>query len=423
MHRHFHLFQHRCVTRLYILSFIGIFVPGSGGKFKAYQPITLYRKFKADGIFNGNRLIQEDHVLVADTEGKIIEVINAADAGDNIEVYEGLLSPGFVNCHCHIELSHLKNLIPPHTGLVDFVQAVMSGREAPMGKKRIAMHSASEELHNSGTVAIGDICNGEDSIWLKNNSNLFWNNFIEVSGFVDVTAQKRMKDAEGIAEKFTVLPFPISIVPHAPYSVSKKLFELLNEKSRTLLTIHNQEATFENDLYKNKTGDFIRLYKNLGIDISGFIPTGKTSFKSWIPYFNKNQKIISVHNTYISQEDIDMAQDVFFCICINANLYIENTLPPVGLLLKNNQNIVLGTDSYASNATLNLVEEMKTIQKNFPSIEKEIILKWATSNGAEALNISHKYGSFDAGKIPGIVLIEKMEEGKFSDSTKAKRLL
>lgn len=384
----------------------------------------MYRKFKAEGIFNGFEILSGDKVLIASRDGKIIDIINAINAGEDIEVFKGLLCPGFINCHCHIELSYLKDVIPLHTGLVNFVERVLANRKVPLEQRQVAMQKGANELYNTGTVAVADICNNADSLFIKQHSPIYWYNFIEVSGFIDSTAEKKLADAETIAEKFSSLHSSFSIVPHAPYSVSKKLFHLLNKRSAgQLISIHNQEEETENDLFINKSGEFLKLYKKLGIDISDFSPTGKTSFQSWLPYFTNDQKIISVHNTFISQEDIDTARNIFFCICINANLYIENTLPPLEMLTMNNCTIVLGTDSYASNRQLEMIEEIKTIQQNFSSIETGTLLKWATINGANALGITDRYGSFDIGKTPGIVLIDNIEEGKFTPASKANRLL
>ena len=411
--------SHSCTAYLYLNITLT-----TGSKITAYQAIKLYRKLKADNIFTGKEIFSGDHVLITEASGKIIEIIDTRDAGENIEYNKGLICPGFINCHCHIELSYLKDVIQPLSGLVTFVQAVMANRNFPLDQRLTAMQNAADELYETGIVAVGDICNNGDSVLLKKNSPLYWNNFIEVSGFVNASAEKRFVAAESVARSFSTLSFPYSIVPHAPYSVSKKLFELINEKSSgQLITIHNQEEKSENDLYKNKTGEFLKLYESLGIEISCFSPTQNTSFQSWLPYFTNGQRIISVHNIFISQEDINLAKNIFFCVCINANLYIEESLPPLDLLIKNNCTIVLGTDSYASNRQLNMIEEMKTIQKNFPSVKTETILKWATINGAEALGITETFGSFFKGKTPGIVLIENIDEGIFSPATKAKRLL
>ena len=74
-----------------------------------------FRKFFADRIFDGKSFLGDDIVLITEPDGKIADIINKKDAGDNIEVLQGTLTPGFINCHCHLELSHLKNIIPTST--------------------------------------------------------------------------------------------------------------------------------------------------------------------------------------------------------------------------------------------------------------------------------------------------------------------
>jgi cytosine/adenosine deaminase-related metal-dependent hydrolase len=87
-------------------------------------------------------------------------------------------------------------------------------------------------------------------------------------------------------------------------------------------------------------------------------------------------------------------------------LYIENTLPPVRQFLAEKRNIVLGTDSLSSNYQLSIAEEIRTLRHHFPEIPLEIMLQWATLNGAKALKRDNKLGSFDKGKKPGIVSLD-----------------
>jgi cytosine/adenosine deaminase-related metal-dependent hydrolase len=184
-------------------------------------------------------------------------------------------------------------------------------------------------------------------------------------------------------------------------------------------------------LYQYKTGDFLNLYKNFGIDITNFEPTGKTSFKSWLPYFTNNQSIISVHNTFTSQEDIDFYQSqspskppLFLCLCINANKYIEQAAPPIELLRKNNCAITIGTDSYASNWQLNILEEIKTIQSETANgIPLTEVLQWATINGARALQMDNILGSFEKDKKPGVVLIEGIDDLILTSTSTSRRIL
>ncbi len=341
------------------------------------------------------------------------DIVAATEAGENVQELDGWLCPGFVNAHCHIELSHLRGKIAKHTGLPGFVEQVINGRTAELDTIEDAMEAAASELYESGTVAVGDICNTTHSIRLKLNSPLYWHNFIEVSGFVDANARVRLGTSQAVLDVFKAAGFEnnSSLSPHAPYSVSRTLFQLINERTEgKIISIHNQETAAENELYESGTGGFLALYDQLGIDISEFKPTGASSLQSWIAAFNNHQQIISVHNTFTSEADLDAAKNIgFFCICINANEYIEKTIPPLLLLQQAERMMVVGTDSYASNDSLNVWNELQTIRKHFPTIPLEILLQWATSNGAAALNISDRFGSFEKGKKPGLVLIDTVE--------------
>ena len=394
----------------------------------------MYRKFKANHLFTGYEILTGNNVLITDETGSIIEITGEKDAGDNIEILNGILTPGFINCHCHLELSHMKGIVPPKTGLADFVQQVMSRRNEVEETKLTAIQNAEQELYNSGTIAIGDICNTTDSIFIKQKSKIQFHNFIEVSGFVDATAEKRFNNAKSIQDEFKIQnsKFKISLSPHAPYSVSRALFQLLNNETKNqLITIHNQECAAEDELYKTKTGDLLNLYKNFGIDITGFEPTGKSSLQSWFPYFINGQSKILVHNTFISQGDIEFLlttnnqqPTVSFCLCPNANLYIEQKMPPIDLLRKNNCPIVIGTDSYASNWQLNILEEIKTIQQQTSNaIPLQEVLQWATINGAKALQLQEDFGSFEKGKQPGVVLINEINNLNITKDSSAKRLI
>jgi cytosine/adenosine deaminase-related metal-dependent hydrolase len=127
-------------------------------------------------------------------------------------------------------------------------------------------------------------------------------------------------------------------------------------------------------------------------------------------------------------EDIQAVQkempNSFWCICANANQYIEQTMPPIELLRSQKVNIVMGTDSYASNWSLNMLDEIKTIQKHLPQIALEELLGWSTINGAKALQMDKGLGSFEKGKKPGIVLIEGLSnENKIIVNTSSKRIV
>lgn len=394
-----------------------------------------YRKIKADKIFDGYKFL-EGGVLIIDSEGTIINIVSEDVAGDDIENYNGILLPGFINSHCHLELSHMKGRIPEKTGLIDFVLKVVNERHDAEEKVFEAIAKAEDEMFNNGIIAVGDICNNALTIPQKQKQRLQYYNLIEASGWVPSVSQARFERAKKLTDEFSILNSYFSIVPHAPYSVSENLWQQIQPHfENKVVSIHNQETIFEDEFFQKASGNFVRLYEMMKIDNSHHQPTGKSSLSSYFQKLTRAANIILVHNTFTTQQDIDYVRsqttndrnqvqdrkqkiehqqktrnnkpETFFCLCVNANLYIENVLPPVEMFRRNSCNIVLGTDSLASNWGLNIMDEIKTIHKNFPAISMEEMLQWATINGAKALQMDNELGSFEPGKRPGIVLIDE----------------
>jgi aminodeoxyfutalosine deaminase len=413
-----------------------------------------YRKFKADYLFLGDGMASPDSVLITTSEGIVQAIVPESEAGSDVEVYSGVLSPGFVNCHCHLELSHMKGAIPEGTGLVDFLSTVIRRRGAEAGGDREAATSAGsgsdqgaavdavgdkiteaiaageQEMLDNGIVAVGDICNTADTVVQKALGRLYYHNFIETMGFIEQGARARFGHSLGVFNAFAeAYQLPIesnSIVPHAPYSVSGALFRLIASfPGNHLLTIHNQESEAENEWLLSGQGDFLRLYQLLGLDVSFFKGTGKRSLESFLPYFYRNQSLILVHNVATGAEDVQAASgaDLYFCLCPNANLYISGRLPDVELLHRQGCRIVIGTDSLASNRQLSILEELKTLQRAFPGLSTPTLLRWATAGGAEALQVKGVLGTFSPGKQPGVVLIEGGEGDRLTAGARVRRLL
>ena len=397
-----------------------------------------YRKIAATKIFDGTRL-REEHVLLIDENGVVEALLPKEEAGEGVETLDGLLSPGFVNCHCHLELSHMKGKIPEKTGLVDFVFKVVTERSASEDEVLQAIADAEAEMKQNGIVAVGDICNNTSTLLQKGQGNLYYYNFIEASGWLPTISDTRFERAKAIYDAYVngeweTTPNPklqtpnCSIVPHAPYSVSQNLWQAIQPFFEgKVVSIHNQETRFEDEFFLHGTGDFQRMYELMKIDNSHHRPTKRSSLQSYFDKLRGAEKIILVHNTFTSEEDVayvrcetsnvkeespqpqtpNLKTQTFFCLCVNANQYIEDALPPIEMLRKNACNIVLGTDSLASNWSLSILDELKTIRKHFPQVPLEELLQWATSNGAKALGMDSFLGSFEKRKKPGVVLLDE----------------
>ncbi|MEO8820337.1 MAG: amidohydrolase family protein [Ginsengibacter sp.] len=390
-----------------------------------------YRKFKADYLFTGEQFLDGENVLVTDENGRMEEIVRSTDAGGDIEIYNGIISPGFINAHCHLELSHLKNIIAEKTGLVKFVFKVVSERHFEENEILDSIEKEEKSMYDNGIVAVGDICNKNLTVSQKAKHHLLYYNFIETAGWLPEIAKSRFEKSRAVYDEFLKNNLTASIVPHAPYSVSQNLWqEMIPLFKGKTISIHNQESPEEDLFFLEGKGDFTKMYKMMNIDNSFYKPRKIRSVESYFEKFSSAASVILVHNTFTQQQDLDFinrhknkVQLISFCLCPNANLYIENAMPPVDLFFNNNVNIILGTDSLASNHQLNILEEIKTISKNYPEIQTGTLLKWATINGAKALQMEKDLGSFDEGKKPGVVLIENIKDGKFTDISRVKRLL
>lgn len=374
-----------------------------------------FTKIYADTLFDGYRF-RDENVLIVNEAGVVQELISKEDAGEDIRYVKGILSPGFINCHCHLELSHMKGLIEEHAGLVAFVGQVVQKRHIPEEDILQAIADAEDDMLRNGIVAVGDICNTTHALAQKSKGKLYYHHFIEVMGFDPAVAERNFSIFEKVYHTYEAV-FPrkqISLTPHAPYSLSAALWEkVIHYPNNNLLSIHNQETQDENDWFLYKTGGFSDMYQRLQLDTSSFTASQTTSLQTYLQKVLPEQQVLLIHNVFTSQADIQYASKLpnklFWCLCPNANQYISNAMPDVELFMKENCDIVLGTDSLASNHQLNIWEEIKTIQKFYPSISLETMLQWATSNGAKALRADDTLGSFEKGKKPGLVLIQDNE--------------
>lgn len=370
----------------------------------------------ANQIHDGEKFLPEGSVIELDDNGTIIAIHDAAKKAE-ATFYEGILCPGFVNVHCHLELSHMKGVIPELTGLIPFLKNIPTQRDKfTEEQKKAARHEAYDELYTNGTIAVGDIANTPDTLDLRTQGKMHIHTFIESIGFTEERAQMMMDFSKQTYEAFAAQEnkgkiLRQSIVPHAPYSVSSSLFKLISgHQPQSLISIHNQESEAEHHFYLNKEGAVNELLAMLGINTDFFQPSGKSSLQTYVQYFEKEHSFIFVHNTYTGLEDATIGSNTFaqayWCLCPNANLYIENKLPDIPMLMNEQRNICMGTDSLASNHQLSILSELQTINQYYPEIGWETLLRWGTSNGAKALRMGNIIGYIKPDTQPGIVHVE-----------------
>jgi cytosine/adenosine deaminase-related metal-dependent hydrolase len=392
----------------------------------------MIRKISAHYIFPADASPLKLGIVVINDQGDIIDLIDTRGKlheTSDLEFYNGIITPGFVNAHTHLELSHLKEKIDKQTGLINFIKTIGSLRN--FDGSLAAMQKANAEMIQYGTVAAADISNTSDSFQIKSISKIKYFTFIEIFGVQDSIAKEKLKLGIELWEKLKTLHLLGSITPHAPYSMSDSLWHMLMDYSKQqgmVWSVHNQESPGENQLYIDKTGEFADFMHRISDEFPNWQAKGVTSLNHCRHYYKQISKVLLVHNTFTSPGDLESINDlkdkVVFVLCPNANLYIENHLPDIELLRNSGHRIALGTDSLASNMKLSVLEEMKTIQRHFPKISLQELVDWGTINGAKALGFDDCLGSLQKGKKPGLNLITNInfEEMKLTSQSEVKVL-
>ena len=365
--------------------------------------------------------IRNGYVEYDDQTGEILATGACAPGED---VIEGALTPGFVNAHCHVELSHLHKKFVKGSGMAGFIDQINALRDwAGREKKQELVKVWMDKMWNDGVSAMADISNDDSSFDIKASHNMYTRTFLEVFGsepqmcegvMAEVTQLQKVADEAGIDAAPT---------PHSCYTMSP---QLLSESAaaglkRGYISYHSQESKEEEDLLLTGSG---AMYENRVRNGMSTPPvTGESSLKYFIqrlaqahqaPY---DEHILLVHNVCLSQDDIDAAKkvmnNVWWAVCPLSNIFIHNALPPIELMRKNGLAIALGTDSLSSNDDLDMVAEMICLHSNFPDVSMNEILTWACLNGARFLSKGDVLGTLEAGKKPGIVRISGVDTNGF----------
>jgi cytosine/adenosine deaminase-related metal-dependent hydrolase len=390
------------------------------------------RRFAAQYIITATGDILKRGVITCDDDGIITDISDTAGNFKETSAtpfYNGIIVPGFVNCHSHIELSDMKGITSRGSGLGTFIRDVRDKRNPSEEKASLAISQADRELYLTGTSGLADICNTSLTFETKENSRIKYINFLEVFGIDPGKANRRIAEINMLKATADALSSPSYVVPHSVYSISLPLFKELSHQisDNALTSIHFLESEQERDLLDKLEGDLIDSYSKMGISMEMLeerVPGHMYALNNLLP---EKGKLLLVHATFADSEIIRMAQqrgDIFWCLCPNSNIYIENSLPPLVEILENSGTVVLGTDSLASNSSLNLLEEIKTLQNHFPDIGLPEMIEWATRNGALALDMD-TLGTIEIGKAPGLVLLEHcdLENLKLRSESSSVRLI
>ena len=347
-------------------------------------------------LYNGE--LERNIIVEVDDRGTITNILrcDAIDSMASVEFFPGILIPGMVNCHCHLELSYLKGAIAEGEGYGGFARSIGAVRNNFTTEERIrSARLADAQMWEEGVEAVADIANDDLVMEVKTQSKIEYHTLFEFFGLNNRDVEPHFDLANRYPRSY--------VTPHSTYSVQDEPFRQICARNSSLLSIHLLESDAEEGLYHGR-GSLHEWYQRMGWE-SDFLkyesPAGRVA-----GCIDRKCRVLLVHNTRATAEDIATVEshtkNGTWVLCPESNRFISNDRPPVELLRKSGVAIAVGTDSLASARSLSMIENLRLLG-NHPLRE---LLTWATLNGAKALGIDGMKGSIEIGKRPGLVVIE-----------------
>ncbi|WP_457577741.1 amidohydrolase family protein [Desulfomarina sp.] len=347
-------------------------------------------------IADGSVVVAKEKILAVGPRKSLVEQFP-----DGIEHRcPTVLMPGLVNCHAHLELSCMKGEMEPggYEKFTDWINALIEKREekGEGGQDYIAAFlNVLRDQHNSGVGAVVDIGNmvvpnscrermaGRGPFLYRLQEYIAPTKEIEAE--LSALIENHNKKNKNKNKKISKNP----ATAHAVYSTSPGAIQLLKKRSleqNHLFSIHTAESKGEVEFVRTGKGEFRSFLEQRGrLDGTFVFPAGK--FSSVIEYLDYldvlDDRTLLVHCVHISGNDIDLIRKrgAVVCLCPGSNRFLNVGRPPVMEMVRAGIVLVLGTDSFASNTTVDLWEEMRLLYEMYGELQAAEILKMATRGG------------------------------------------
>ncbi len=324
--------------------------------------------------------------------------IDGGENDDVLDLSDCLLMPGFVNAHCHLSFTALEKKLSPSPSpspspFADWIRALVSLNAAVDDESRLqGIYAGADAMKRSGVTALGDYIAEPELLKVIGGLGFRAVLFLETIGFRSAHAQSLCAKAEDILRSASLPPLSIlGLAPHAPYSVSPQLFRCLGKLARKYhrpFSCHVAETQDEVRFLDDGDDALEKFLKERHAWDSRWKPAGKTPVQ-YLDSLRVLDRLIAVHCNFVSADFATMAEKkVSAVFCPNSTEWFGRTkFMPVRALLDAGINVALGTDSLASNDSLNFLRELRVADELLPDVGRGEILAMATCAGGEALGL------------------------------------
>ncbi len=358
-------------------------------------PRYLYR---APFVVPGNGPVIADGAVL--TENGLVAAVGSyaelKDVDAQLEEYDGhVITPPLVNCHAHLELSHLAALngdSPKPGDMTGWIRGLLAARAAhdDAAAQNDAALMALARLYAGGCRAVADIGNRVESglIGTGFKTEVFF--FLELLGLCGPSEESALAALAGIdaAVRCTV---------HAPYSSGPALITALKERARagnTLFPMHVAESAQEIEFLRTGVGPFADFLAERGVAVAEFTAPGTGAIRYLDSLGVLDEHTLCVHGVHVEEEELALlaARGAAVCLCPGSNRFMGVGVAPARKMFAQGIPLVLGTDSLASNPHLSLWREMQVLREDHPDLPAETVFAMASINGARLLGIENRLG-------------------------------
>lgn len=336
-------------------------------------------------------------------------------APDEIDLGDVAVLPGLVNAHTHLELSWMRGRIAETADFAAWIRTIIQLKNEARhhsAEAAIAIDEAIREARAYGTALVGDVSNTLGTSRALRERGMAAVVFHELLGFRSEDATTLMEDATG-----RIQTEPASglvrhaIAPHAPYSVSPALFELIrgarlrDSSSRT--TVHLGESAAELEFLERGSGPCRTSLEQMGKWDTSWAPPrcGPVEYLERLAFLD--ERVLVVHGVHFTVSELQRLAEIGATLvtCPRGNVRTGAGTPPIEEFFESGVRVAVGTDSLASVPDLNLFAELAEMRRLAPALPARVLLESATINGARALGFDDEFGTIDAGKRDAVITV------------------
>jgi cytosine/adenosine deaminase-related metal-dependent hydrolase len=339
-----------------------------------------------------------------------------ADGAHEVDLGDVAILPGLVNAHTHLELSYLRDEVPPASAFVTWIRGVMAARrQRPDPKSPEILEAVDRAVVDAigfGTAVVGDISNTLVTFAPLTRSALVGVLFYELIGF---NAPDPVGLVEQAARRIDALVpnerVRVTLAAHAPYSVAplvlRAMRQEIDRRPFAPCSVHLSESTEEVEFIRTGGGPWRTLLEEIGSWDAAWMPPGGSPVQFLDESGFLDARVLAVHGVQMTTSDLDrlVARGSTLVTCPRSNGHTGAGAPPIEDFYNYGVNVAVGTDSLASAPDLNVFAELATLRALAPTVSAGALLDSATRQGARALGFDADYGTIEPGKSARLLAV------------------